>query len=95
MKETNMSDVIRNLSDERLIDIVRAADCIHKSLEERFPGDDKAIVELMHELKMPQTGVEKLLVAGQVFRECMHRGLQVSYPNSLATNTSESMTLSR
>lgn len=90
-----MSDVIRNLSNERLIDIVRAADSIHKLSGERFPGDDKAIVELMNELKMPQTGVEKLLVAGQVFRECMHRGLQVSYPNSLTADASEPRALNR
>lgn len=90
-----MSDIIKNLSNERLIEIVRAADCIHKSFEDRFPGDDKAIVDLMTELKMPQTGVEKLLVAGQVFRECMHRGLQVPYPNSLTTGTSEQNAVKR
>lgn len=81
-----MSNFTKHLSDERIIEIVRAADSLHKPLKDRFDGDDAAIVALMTELKVPQTVADKLLITGQVLRECASRGLQIPYPNTLTSN---------
>lgn len=84
-----MLDFAKNMSDEQLIDVVQAIDRVSKPLPERFEGDDAPIVELMSQLGLKQTIVDKLLITGEVLRECAHRGLQIPRPNSLGYASEE------
>lgn len=76
-----MTNFYSALSDDRILRIVRAMDCVSKPLRDRFEGDDDAVVEVMNELGLNQTLADKLLVTGEVLRECAHRGLQIPRPN--------------
>jgi len=71
----------KELSDQQLLDIVRVTDILAQPMDRRFEGDDKAITELMTDLKLNQTVVDKLLIAGEVLRECVSRGLQLPRGN--------------
>lgn len=72
---------INTMTDEELIAIIRATDMTAKPIDQRFEGDDTSIVELMNEMGLKQTIVDKLLINGLVLREAVNRGLQISNPN--------------
>jgi hypothetical protein len=71
----------RTLSNDRLIDIVRSMDRVNNPLVRRMEGDDAAIVELMEELGLSQNIANKVMINGEVLRECAHRGLKIPRPN--------------
>jgi hypothetical protein len=60
----------RTLSNDRLIDIVRSMDRVNNPLVRRMEGDDAAIVELMEELGLSQNIANKVMINGEVLREC-------------------------
>jgi hypothetical protein len=72
------------MTNEELLEVVQSMDRVSKPLPQRMEGDDAAIVNLMNRLNLNQTLVDKLLVQGEVLRECAHRGLQIPRPNSPA-----------
>ncbi len=84
-----MTNFFKNLPDDRLISVVKATDMLDKPLAYRFDGDDKALTDLMSELGLQQTVADKLLIAGQVLRECAHRGLQIPRSNEPTADDSE------
>lgn len=71
----------RTLSDERLVEVVQAMDRVNNPLSRRMEGDDTAIVELMEELGLTQNLANKMMINGEVLRECAHRGLQIPRSN--------------
>lgn len=71
----------KELSDQQLLDVVRAMDIVSLPLDRRFEGDDKAITDLMTALNLNQTVVDKLLISREVLRECVSRGLQLPLGN--------------
>lgn len=75
------ADFFANMDDDRIIQIVRAADNLARPLAEREEGDDEALVEVMNELRVPQGVVDKLLIVREVLRESAHRGLQIPRSN--------------
>lgn len=77
----SQNEMIRSMSDERLLEVVAAMDRVRKPLDQRFKGDDSALVDLMSEMNLKQDVVSKLLVTGEVLREIAHRGLLVPRPN--------------
>ena len=89
-----MNSLASNMSDERLMSVVSAIDRVSKPLDQRFEGDDEVIVELMAELGLKQDLVGKLLITGEVLRECAHRGLQIPRPNTHANESDSGLTLS-
>lgn len=76
-----MNPVITALSDDELRTVVTAVDRVGRPLDQRFEGDDAPIVELMTKMGLKQTIVDKLLIAGLVMRECLHRGIQIPHGN--------------
>jgi hypothetical protein len=82
-----MQNFERSLSDQEIIDILRALDRINNPMERRMEGDDDAIVTLMNKLKVPQTLAEKFIIGYAVAREAASRGLQVSRPNEPASKS--------
>lgn len=76
-----MNPHISALSDDELISIVAAVDRISRPLDQRFEGDDDQIVELMNKMGLKQNIVDKLLIAGLVMRECLHRGIRIPHGN--------------
>lgn len=83
-----MHEFARQMTDEHLIRIVTTLDRIAKPLPQRFEGDDTDLVELMNELGLKQDLISKLLITGEVLRECSHRGLQIPRPNNPAPENS-------
>lgn len=71
----------KDLTDQQLLDIVRAMDHVARPLDRRFEGDDDPIVELMKSMNLTQGLVDKLLITGEVLRECVSRGLQLPRGN--------------
>ena len=76
-----MNPIITALSDDELRTVVTAVDRVGRPLEQRFEGDDTPIVELMTKMGLSQSIVDKLLIAGLVMRECLHRGIQIPHGN--------------
>ena len=76
-----MHPLIAALSDDELRTVVTAVDRIGRPLEQRFEGDDTRIVELMTKMGLSQSIVDKLLIAGLVMRECLHRGIHIPHGN--------------
>jgi hypothetical protein len=76
-----MNPIITALSDDELRTVVTAVDRVGRPLDQRFEGDDTPIVELMTKMGLKQTIVDKLLIAGLVMRECLHRGIQIPHGN--------------
>lgn len=72
-----MSNIITNLSDEKIIELIHIHDRLHLPINRRFDGDDSALNLLMDEMNIPRTLVEKLLILGLVMRESISRGLTV------------------
>lgn len=71
----------KSMTDEQLLDVVKAMDNASKLLDRRFEGDDDAIVKLMVDLDLSQNLANKALITGEVLRECLHRGLQMARGN--------------
>lgn len=76
-----MQNFASTLTDEQLLEVVRAMDNVARPLERRFEGDDGPIVDLMKSLNLTQNIVDKLLVTGEVLRECVNRGIQIPRGN--------------
>lgn len=60
-----------------LQEVVKSVDSLQRPMNQRFEGDDFAIVTLMIELGLKQDIVLKLMVAQVVLRECASRGLRI------------------
>lgn len=90
-----MHEFARQMTDEHLIRVVTALDRATKPLAQRFEGDDTDLVELMTSLGLKQDLVGKLLITGEVLRECAHRGIQIPRPNTAAENDVELPTIGR
>ncbi len=76
-----MHNFAQTMTDEQLLDVVRAMDNVARPLDRRFEGDDDPIVNLMKTLNLTQNIVDKLLVTGEVLRECVNRGIQIPRGN--------------
>lgn len=76
-----MHPIITAMSDDELRGVVTALDRVGRSLDQRFEGDDAAIVELMTRMGLSQNIVDKHLIAGLVMRECLHRGIHIPHGN--------------
>ena len=76
-----MKNFAKTMTDEELLAVVRAMDNVAQPLNRRFEGDDDAITALMKSLNLNQTVVDKLLVTGEVLRECVSRGLHIPRGN--------------
>lgn len=76
-----MHNFAQTMTDEQLLDAVRAMDNVARPLDRRFEGDDDPIVNLMKSLNLTQNIVDKLLVTGEVLRECVNRGIQIPRGN--------------
>jgi len=76
-----MHPIISAMSDDELRSVVTAVDRVSRPLDQRFEGDDDQIVELMNKMGLSQSIVDKLLIAGLVMRECLHRGIQIPHGN--------------
>jgi hypothetical protein len=76
-----MQNFASTMTDEQLLEVVRAMDNVARPMDRRFEGDDDPIVDLMKSLNLNQTVVDKLLVTGEVLRECVNRGIQIPRGN--------------
>jgi hypothetical protein len=73
--------IVYAMTDDQLIDVVKACDNLANPMARRFEGDDAAIVDLMNRLDMKQDLVSKLLVQTVVMREMIARGIQMQRSN--------------
>jgi hypothetical protein len=76
-----MKHFAKFMSDQQLIDVIISSDNLEKPYSRRFIGDDDAIVNLMEKLGCRQLLADKLLILGEVLRECVSRGIQIPRSN--------------
>ena len=72
---------VKELTDNQIISAIKAADVLELPMSRRFEGDDKALEDLVLSIGSKPTLVNKLLIRGEVLRECAERGLKVPRAN--------------
>ncbi len=82
-----MNRFARDMTDEELLSVVQSIDRVSKPLAQRFEGDDEPIVNLIDRLGLKQDIATKMLINGEVMRECLHRGLHIPRPNEQPSNS--------
>lgn len=70
-----------DLTDEELISIIQCGDIMNKPIMERPEGYQEPLRKLMDEIGVSITLVNQLLIIGTIARECVARGIRVSYSN--------------